>query len=59
MAEPTDNLTAATDDCDVTLSQLEDKTHPAWQRLIAEELLAQQLSQLQARRERAAQARPA
>jgi ATP-dependent DNA helicase RecG len=39
---------------DVTLSQLEDKTHPAWQRLIAEELLAQQLSQLQARRERAA-----
>jgi ATP-dependent DNA helicase RecG len=31
---------------------LEDHTHPAWQRLKAEELLAQQLSQLQAKRER-------
>jgi ATP-dependent DNA helicase RecG len=34
------------------LTQLEDRTHPAWQRLKAEELLAQQLSQLQAKRER-------
>ncbi|MDR0478541.1 MAG: ATP-dependent DNA helicase RecG [Burkholderiaceae bacterium] len=32
---------------------LEDRSHPAWQRLKAEELLAQQLSQLAARRERA------
>ena len=39
---------------DVSLSQLEDRTHPAWQRLKAEELLAQQLSQLHAKRERAA-----
>ena len=39
---------------DVSLETLEDHTHPAWQRLKAEELLAQQLSQLQARRERAA-----
>ena len=30
----------------------DDRTHPAWQRLKAEELLAQQLSQLQAKRER-------
>ncbi|MBX9960061.1 MAG: ATP-dependent DNA helicase RecG [Burkholderiaceae bacterium] len=37
---------------DVSLAQLEDHTHPAWQRLKAEELLAQQLSQLQSRRER-------
>jgi ATP-dependent DNA helicase RecG len=36
----------------VSMAQLEDKTHPAWQRLKAEELLAQQLSQLQAKRER-------
>jgi len=36
----------------VSLTQLEDRTHPAWQRLKAEELLAQQLSQLQAKRER-------
>ena len=36
----------------VSLVQLEDRTHPAWQRLKAEELLAQQLSQLQAKRER-------
>ena len=33
--------------------------HPAWQRLKAEELLAQQLSQLQARRVRAAMRAPA
>ena len=35
---------------DTTLATLEDHSHPAWQRLKAEELLAQQLSQLQARR---------
>ena len=39
---------------DVSLDTLEDHSHPAWQRLKAEELLAQQLSQLQSRRERAA-----
>lgn len=38
---------------DVALGALQDHSHPAWQRLKAEELLAQQLSQLQARRERA------
>jgi ATP-dependent DNA helicase RecG len=37
---------------DVSLAQLEDHSHPAWLRLKAEELLAQQLSQLQSRRER-------
>ncbi len=37
---------------DVSLAALEDHSHPAWQRLKAEELLAQQLSQLQAKRER-------
>ena len=37
---------------DVALATLEDRTHPAWQRLKAEELLAQQLSQLQSKRER-------
>ncbi|MDO9165989.1 MAG: ATP-dependent DNA helicase RecG [Rhodoferax sp.] len=37
---------------DVSLATLEDHSHPAWQRLKAEELLAQQLSQLQAKRER-------
>ena len=37
---------------DVSMAQLEDRTHPAWQRLKAEELLAQQLSQLQSKRER-------
>lgn len=36
---------------DVSLATLEDHSHPAWQRLKAEELLAQQLSQLQSRRE--------
>ena len=35
------------------LQTLEDHSHPAWQRLKFEELLAQQLSQMQARRERA------
>ena len=39
---------------DVKLATLIDHTHPAWQRLKAEELLAQQLSQLQSRRARAA-----
>ena len=39
---------------DVSISQLEDRSHPAWQRLKAEELLAQQLSQWQSKRERAA-----
>lgn len=38
----------------VSISQLEDRSHPAWQRLKAEELLAQQLSQWQSKRERAA-----
>ncbi|MEP6792296.1 MAG: ATP-dependent DNA helicase RecG, partial [Ramlibacter sp.] len=37
---------------DVSLAALEDRSHPAWQRLKAEELLAQQLSQLQSKRER-------
>jgi ATP-dependent DNA helicase RecG len=39
---------------DVSIAQLEDHSHPAWQRLKAEELLAQQLSQWQSKRERAA-----
>jgi ATP-dependent DNA helicase RecG len=39
---------------DVSINTLMDHSHPAWQRLKAEELLAQQLSQLQSRRERAA-----
>jgi ATP-dependent DNA helicase RecG len=43
----------------VALATLEDHSHPAWQRLKAEELLAQQLSQLQAKRERAALRAPA
>lgn len=33
---------------DVSMAALEDRSHPAWQRLKAEELLAQQLSQAQA-----------
>jgi ATP-dependent DNA helicase RecG len=37
---------------DVSLDTLEDHSHPAWQRLKAEELLAQQLSQLESRRAR-------
>lgn len=36
------------------LTTLEDHTHPAWQRLKYEELLAQQISQIQSQRERAA-----
>ena len=49
---------------DVPLAALDDRSHPAWQRLKAEELLAQQLSQHQARlargrlRSPAVQARP-
>jgi ATP-dependent DNA helicase RecG len=43
---------------DVSLATLEDRSHPAWQRLKFEELLAQQLSQLQARRERESQPAP-
>jgi ATP-dependent DNA helicase RecG len=37
---------------EVPLAALEDRSHPAWQRLKAEELLAQQLSQQQSRRVR-------
>ena len=44
---------------DVSLEALEDRSHPAWQRLKAEELLAQQLSQLTAKRERDALRAPA
>jgi ATP-dependent DNA helicase RecG len=39
---------------DVPMATLEDRSHPAWQRLKAEELLAQQLSQLESKREREA-----
>ena len=41
------------------LAALEDRSHPAWRRLKFDELLAQQLSQLMARRKRAALAAPA
>ncbi len=41
------------------LSTLEDHSHPAWQRLKFEELLAQQISQMQAQRERALLKAPA
>jgi ATP-dependent DNA helicase RecG len=41
------------------LASLEDRSHPAWQRLKFEELLAQQLSQLTAQRERALLRAPA
>ncbi len=44
---------------DVAIATLEDRTHPAWQRLKADELLAQQLSQLQARLARAQLQAPA
>ena len=37
---------------DVALTTLEDRSHPAWQRLKAEELLTQQLSQWQSRQGR-------
>ncbi|HZT55824.1 MAG TPA: ATP-dependent DNA helicase RecG, partial [Burkholderiaceae bacterium] len=42
----------------VGVKALEDRSHPAWQRLKFEELLAQQLSQLQAKRERELQRAP-
>ena len=42
----------------VALDTLQDHSHPAWQRLKAEELLAQQLSQYQARQERSRLAAP-
>ncbi len=42
----------------VSLATLEDRSHPAWQRLKFEELLAQQLSQLEAKRERERQRAP-
>jgi ATP-dependent DNA helicase RecG len=44
---------------DVPLATLEDHSHPAWQRLKYEELLAQQLSQLKAQAERAMLQAPA
>jgi ATP-dependent DNA helicase RecG len=44
---------------DVSATQLGDRTHPAWLRLKLEELLAQQLSQQRARRERDALRAPA
>ncbi len=44
---------------DTALATLEDRSHPAWQRLKAEELLAQQLSQIEAKRERDALRSPA
>ncbi len=44
---------------DVALATLEDHSHPAWQRLKAEELLAQQLSQLHSKRTREALRSPA
>ena len=43
----------------LALASLEDRRHPAWQRLKFEELLAQQLSQWQARHERALLKAPA
>ncbi|MBP6777720.1 MAG: ATP-dependent DNA helicase RecG, partial [Piscinibacter sp.] len=44
---------------DLAQAQLEDRSHPAWQRLKYEELLAQQLAQGQALRERARLRAPA
>ena len=41
------------------IAALEDRSHPAWERLKFEELLAQQLSQLEAKRERARLQAPA
>ncbi len=43
---------------ELAVEALEDHSHPAWQRLKFEELLAQQLSQLQAQAERATLAAP-
>jgi len=44
---------------ETSLEALEDRSHPAWQRLKAEELLAQQLSQLKAKLERSRLLAPA
>ena len=44
---------------DISVMALEDRSHPAWQRLKFEELLAQQLSQLKAKQERERQRAPA
>jgi ATP-dependent DNA helicase RecG len=44
---------------DISLHALQEREHPAWQRIKFEELLAQQLSQLQAQRERAKLRAPA
>ena len=44
---------------DQAVEALEDHSHPAWQRLKFEELLAQQISQLQAQADRATLAAPA
>lgn len=43
---------------DSRITDIEDRTHPAWQRLKAEELLAQQLAQWRARQQRDAQRAP-
>ncbi|MFO6420669.1 ATP-dependent DNA helicase RecG [Hylemonella sp. W303a] len=43
---------------EVSLAALQDRSHPAWLRLKAEELLAQQLSQLQARQAQALRRAP-
>ena len=43
---------------DASIAAIEDRSHPTWQRLKFEELLAQQLSQLQAQRERELQRAP-
>jgi ATP-dependent DNA helicase RecG len=45
-------------DANVSLTTLENHSHPAWERLKFEELLAQQLSQLQAKRARNLQRAP-
>jgi ATP-dependent DNA helicase RecG len=44
---------------EIPIEQLESRSHPAWSRLKFDELLAQQLSQLRARREREVQRAPA
>lgn len=43
---------------EVTIDALQERSHPAWLRLKAEELLAQQLSQVQLRRERSTRRAP-
>jgi len=44
---------------DIAVEALDDRSHPAWMRLKFEELLAQQVSQAQSRREREQQRAPA